>query len=618
MATKGVGVRPEVSFQQFVESINVSTKSAVGNKNKELLSLTLKESTSDGSSLKEKLLNPTPESSATLSSYLQTQLDLSRSGEAVLFLGAHNLNSTSSLALFDDDSVRTPSATFSNPSTAFPLTKDEVIRIRTAFEGIAEDINAHATVLWDPLEHVGEKTYLEKYESARNEEETVRNWEARCLIVLVRKVPEGAFDLSEVRIAAVGNVDSGKSTLLGVLTKGRLDDGRGRARVALARHQHEIESGRTSSVGMEIMAYDTRGADVLPPEREGGKAGKAWTWEEICARGKKIVSFIDLAGHEKYLKTTIFGLTGCEPQGVLLIVGANAGIIGMSKEHLSCALALSLPVICVVTKVDSTPAHITAQTLKQLSKILRSPGCRRSPVFVQDKGMAIELAGRFMEERAAPIFVVSNVTGEGLGNLRAFLNVFKDGKERYDTEKELEFQVSDVFSVPFVGTVVSGVILSGRVSVGDTVLLGPDSLGSFMTSSVKSIQRKRVNVEHAEAGQSVSFALKRVRRNMVRKGMAVIAKSEAMPKPVRRFEGQVLVLYHNSTITTRYQSMLHVGPVRQTVKILKMDKEFIRTGDKATVVFEFLKQPEFVKVGQKILFREGKTKGLGVITKVLD
>ena len=44
-------------------------------------------------------------------------------------------------------------------------------------------------------------------------------------------------------------VDAGKSTLLGVLTKGTLDDGRGKSRVNLFRHKHEIESGRTSSVG---------------------------------------------------------------------------------------------------------------------------------------------------------------------------------------------------------------------------------------------------------------------------------------------------------------------------------------------------------------------------------
>lgn len=56
------------------------------------------------------------------------------------------------------------------------------------------------------------------------------------------------------------------------------------------------------------------------------------------------------------------------------------------------------------------------------------------------------------------------------------------------------------------------------VSVGDVVLLGPDSLGAFVPTAVKSIQRKRVNVQSAEAGQSVSFALKRIKRTAVRKG----------------------------------------------------------------------------------------------------
>lgn len=61
--------------------------------------------------------------------------------------------------------------------------------------------------------------------------------------------------LAELRMAVIGNVDAGKSTMLGVLTRGGLDDGRGKARVNLFRHKHEIESGRTSSVGMEVRLF---------------------------------------------------------------------------------------------------------------------------------------------------------------------------------------------------------------------------------------------------------------------------------------------------------------------------------------------------------------------------
>ena len=59
--------------------------------------------------------------------------------------------------------------------------------------------------------------------------------------------------------------------MLGVLVKGDLDDGRGRARVNLFRHKHEIESGRTSSVGMEILGFDTMG-NVITSDTPGRKA----------------------------------------------------------------------------------------------------------------------------------------------------------------------------------------------------------------------------------------------------------------------------------------------------------------------------------------------------------
>lgn len=61
------------------------------------------------------------------------------------------------------------------------------------------------------------------------------------------------------RVAVVGNVDAGKSTLLGVLTHSELDNGRGHARQRLFRHKHEMESGRTSSVGNDILGFDSVG-----------------------------------------------------------------------------------------------------------------------------------------------------------------------------------------------------------------------------------------------------------------------------------------------------------------------------------------------------------------------
>ncbi|KAL1673923.1 P-loop containing nucleoside triphosphate hydrolase protein [Schizophyllum commune] len=442
--------------------------------------------------------------------------------------------------------------------------------------------------------------------------------------LLLRLPPPSVSLTPEVRCAVVGNVDSGKSTTLGVLTRGVLDDGRGSARVGLFRHKHEIETGRTSSVGMEILGFGPDGQPILPQSTDPKAVHREKLgWDEISKRSAKIVSFIDLAGHERYLKTTLYGLTSGAPSCVVLMVGGNAGLIGMSKEHLAIALALNVPVVVCITKIDMTPANVLQETIKQVSKILISPGCRKTPVFVESIETAVELASTYARNRLCPIFRLSNVDGRGLDYVRTFLNLLPSSEadvDKFAVDQPLEFSITEVWSVPYVGTVVNGIINSGRIQVGDQIMFGPDSNGNFANTVVKSMQRKRADVTTAEAGQCVAVALKRVRRTDVRKGMIIVHRTEAgPPKAVMRFEGQVLILYHNTTLQPGYQAMLHTGAVRQTVKILSMDhpQNVLRTGDRATVQFEFISRPEFVKVGMKLLFREGKTKGLGVITKLL-
>ncbi|MCJ1372036.1 hypothetical protein MMC20_003257 [Loxospora ochrophaea] len=428
--------------------------------------------------------------------------------------------------------------------------------------------------------------------------------------IMIRQAPETIEDAIETRIAVVGNVDAGKSTMLGVLVKGNLDDGRGKARVNLFRHKHEVESGRTSSVGMEIMGFDTHG-DVVGSSVPGRKL----SWEEIGKRSAKVISFTDLAGHERYLRTTVFGLLSSSPNYCLLMVAANNGLIGMSKEHLGIVLTLNVPVMVVITKIDICPPQILQQTITQLTKILKSPGARKIPIFVKNREETINTATQFVSQRICPIFQVSNVTGESLDLVRTFLNILPH-HGRYDSTAPFEFHVNDTFSVPQVGTVVSGVVKSGVIHSGDTILIGPDSLGQFTTTRIRSIERKRIRVPVCSAGQSASFALRGIRRKEVRKGMAVLPKLDTPPKVYREFVAEVLILSHPTTIKIKYQAMLHVGPVSQTCAIIDMDRAFIRTGDRATVAFRFVQRPEYLAVGDRILFREGKTKGLGIVKSV--
>uniref|UniRef100_A0A182RKW9 GTP-binding protein 1 n=1 Tax=Anopheles funestus TaxID=62324 RepID=A0A182RKW9_ANOFN len=425
-----------------------------------------------------------------------------------------------------------------------------------------------------------------------------------------RKVEED--DFTEVRVAVVGNVDAGKSTLLGVLTHGELDNGRGFARQRLFRHKHEIESGRTSSVGNDILGFDSVGNVVNKPDHG------TLDWVKICEKSAKVITFIDLAGHERYLKTTVFGMTGHAPDFGMLMIGANSGIVGMTKEHLGLALALSVPVFVVVTKIDMCPPNILQENLKLLYKILKSQGCRKVPVMVKTSDDVVLSATNFVSERLCPIFQVSNVTGENLDLLKMFLNLLNvrtTGNDALPTE----FQIDDTYAVPGVGTVVSGITLQGIVRLNDTLLLGPDPLGDFQPIAIKSIHRKRMVVREVRSGQTASFALKKIKRSQIRKGMVMVSQA-LNPQACWEFDCEILVLHHPTTISSKYgrwSAMVHCGSIRQTAQILQMSKECLRTGDKAVVRFRFIKNPEYMKPGQRMVFREGRTKAVGNVIQPL-
>lgn len=84
------------------------------------------------------------------------------------------------------------------------------------------------------------------------------------------------------------------------------------------------------------------------------------------------MTFLDLCGHEKYLKTTMFGLVGLMPDFSMIVVGANMGVSRMTREHLGISLALGIPIYIVVTKIDIAPKQVYDETIATLTKILES------------------------------------------------------------------------------------------------------------------------------------------------------------------------------------------------------------------------------------------------------
>lgn len=471
-----------------------------------------------------------------------------------------------------------------------------------------EDMKASLRTLCRMAEKVGaDITVLREREVDYDSDE-----QHRIAEVLIRKVPDDQQFL-DLRVAVLGNVDSGKSTLLGVLTQGELDNGRGRARLNLFRHLHEIQTGRTSSISIEILGFDSKGEIVNYSDSR--------TAEEICENASKMITFIDLAGHHKYLKTTIFGLTSYCPDFAMLFVSANTGIAGTTREHLGLAMALKVPIFIVVSKVDLCTKSAVERTVRQLERILKQPGCNKVPMLVASTDDAVTAAQKFAQSPSiTPIFTLSSVTGESLDLLKVFFNILpplSNSKEQEELMQQLtEFQIDEIYTVPDVGTVVGGTLYSGICREGEQLVVGPTDDGKFQELTVCSIQRNRSGCRVLRAGQAATLALGDFDRSLLRKGMVMVSP-EMNPTICWRFEAEIILLFHAKTFHKGFQVTVHVGNVRQTARVEALQgKDELRTGEKAVVRFKFLKHPEYLKVGAKLLFREGVTKGIGQVTKL--
>ncbi|XP_065216061.1 GTP-binding protein 2 [Planococcus citri] len=429
----------------------------------------------------------------------------------------------------------------------------------------------------------------------------------KVIEVLIRKIPDDQQNI-EVRVAVLGGADAGKSTLLGVITHGDLDNGKGNARLNMFRHLHEVQSGRTSSISHEILGFNSKGDVVNYKE--------AVSAVEICANSSKLVTFMDLAGHRKYLRTTVAGLSGYSPHHAMLVVSSVLGIVGMTREHLALTMALEVPFFVVITKIDVAPP---GAVLKELQSTITAAGSRKVIFVVDNEDDLITACSNQSNEQLVPIFCVSNVTGQRLELLTQFLYLLSPGvnmKEREFLEQELcEFQIDETFRVPDSGTIVGGLLIKGVIREGMELMIGPLDDGRYQNVKITSIHRNKVPCKSVKASQSASLQLNQT-IDYLRKGMVLLSLGKDLIA-TWFFQATVSVLYHATAIYPGFQTTIHIGNIRQTAVMAGiMTTGGIHTNDKASVLFRFVRRPEYVCVGMRLLFREGKAKGIGKVTQV--
>jgi elongation factor 1-alpha len=423
-------------------------------------------------------------------------------------------------------------------------------------------------------------------------------------IVGVATVREGTVleDDDHIVVGTAGHVDHGKSTLVGSLVTGQADDGEGGTRSYLDVQPHEVERGLSADLSYGVYGFDEDGPVRMDnPHRKGDRA-------RVVEEADRLVSFVDTVGHEPWLRTTIRGLVGQKLDYGLLTVAADDGPTKTTREHLGILLATDLPTVVAVTKVDLVDEERARTVEREVERLLRE--VEKTPLSVDRHG--VDAAVEEIDDTVVPILATSAVTGEGLDDLDALLERLPGTADPPDGE--FAMYVDRSYNVTGVGAVASGTVKSGRVEAGDELRLGPMQDGSFREVEVRSIEMHYHRVDEARAGRIVGIALKGVEERDVERGMVLLPR-DADPTPVREFEAEVMVLNHPTRIGDGYEPVVHLETVSEAAAFYPAEGRLL-PGDtgKARVRFKF--RPYLVEEGQRFVFREGRSKGVGTVTDI--
>jgi GTPase len=340
--------------------------------------------------------------------------------------------------------------------------------------------------------------------------------------------PDKPPSATQLRVSLTGATMSGKSSLLGTLSTGTLDNGRGKSRLSLLKHRHEIESGITSSITQELIGYadqvDAEGFRSCTAVSNYGSTNVS-SWADIHAAAEssangRLVFLTDSAGHPRFHRTTVRGLVGWNPHYTLLCIPADnaedsSGKVGaspttkellgdgvaeldLSQEQLQLCLTLELPLIIVITKYDlATKAGLKGVLSKVLStlkeagrtgQIVAGVSTSKSDgpsdtVSLDDLHNIQHIAQGFEVTplSTVPIVLTSAVNGNGLNKLHAFLRELPlpPSPSQAGTGPKTLFHIEDWYSRPArmskadEPTVIGGHLRYGSLTIGDELVLGP-------------------------------------------------------------------------------------------------------------------------------------------------
>lgn len=288
------------------------------------------------------------------------------------------------------------------------------------------------------------------------------------------------------RVAFLGPSGNGKTTLIGVLTNGLFDNGKGSSRSNIFRYHHEYKQGVTSSIKQDIIGYKN---DKLVNYNNNFLG----SWENIVKNSDRLINIIDLPGKMQYLKTVLFGLQSHKPDIILIVISANNKIDNDNLFHIELCKRLNLNYIVILTKID----------------------------LVED----IDLNENYiiLKEMGEKTITISNVTGDGFDKLHSVLNsLTPPNLLKKSFENDVEYVINDLLFVEEIGYIVSGILNNGQIIKNDNFLIGPID-NSFVPVKIVSIHKKQIPSESLYTGETGSMLIKIDKNHKITKHMMIIS-----------------------------------------------------------------------------------------------
>ena len=382
-------------------------------------------------------------------------------------------------------------------------------------------------------------------------------------------------------VGTIGHVDHGKTTLTAAITK------------VLA----EVGGGE---------AVDFANIDKAPEERERGITIS--TAHVEYETGNRHYAHVDCPGHADYVKNMITG--AAQMDGAILVVNAADGPMPQTREHILLARQVGVPALVVyLNKVDQVDdeelLELVEMEIRELLSEYEFPG--------DDIPIIAGSALAAMESRD------DNIGKESIIKLMEAVDEYIPQPERA-VDGAFLMPIEDVFSISGRGTVVTGRVERGIVTVGEEVeIVG---IKDTTKTTVTGVEMFRKLLDTGEAGDNIGALIRGVDRNEVERGQVLAHVGTITPHT--KFKGEAYILTkdeggRHTPFFTNYRPQFYFRTTDVTgVVTLDVGVEMVMPGDNVTVNVELI-NPIAMDEGLRFAIREGgRTVGAGVVASIIE